>query len=154
MSVLAIFTWLEKSALGQGIQSSLYYFPIIECFHLLGLAVLGGAVLLIDVRLLGWGLTHQSAAKLQQDIRPFMLGSIALMILTGFLLFVSEATKCYYHPAFWFKMSSLALALIFTFTWQNKVLQSSSGINQKLTAIISMILWSGVGIGGRWIGFE
>src|SRR5215471_3127500 len=143
MSVLAIFTWLEKSALGQGIQSSLYYFPIIECFHLLGLAVLGGAVLLIDVRLLGWGLTRQSAVKLQEDIRPFMLGSIALMLLTGFLLFVSEATKCYYHPAFWFKMSSLALALVFTFTWQNKVLQSSSDVTRKLTAVVSLILWSG-----------
>ena len=154
MSVLDAFTWLEKSALGQGIQSSLYYFPIIECFHLLGLATLGGAVLLVDVRLLGWGLRRQSAAQLQQDIQPFMLGSIALMIFTGFLLFVSEATKCYYHPAFWFKMSNLALALIFTFTWQKKTLQSGSGINQKLTALVSIALWTGVGIGGRWIGFE
>jgi hypothetical protein len=51
-------------------------------------------------------------------------------------------------------MSFLAAALIFTFTWQKKVLLSSSGITRKLTAIVSVILWSGVGIGGRWIGFE
>jgi hypothetical protein len=152
--VLEGFTWLEKSPLGQLIQGNLYIFPIIEVFHLIGLAVLGGTVLLVNLRLLGWGLTRQSAAQLQQDVRPFMRGAIALSLFSGFLLFSSEATKCYYHPAFWYKMSFLAAALIFTFTWQKKVLLSSSGITRKLTAIVSVILWSGVGIGGRWIGFE
>jgi hypothetical protein len=153
MTVLAAFNVLEKSWLGQSIQSSLYIFPIIEVFHLIGLAVLGGAVLLVNFRLLGWGLTRHSVQKLASDVKPFQNASLALSLFSGFLLFASEAVKCYYHKTFWFKMAALAAALVFTYTVQKKTI--ASGANSgKLTAIVSILLWSGVGIGGRLIGFE
>ena len=153
MSVLEVFTALEKSWLGQGIQSSLYIFPIIEVFHLLGLAVMGGAVLLVNLRLMGWGLKGFTVQKLSADVRPFQNGSLAVLLVSGFLLFASEPVKCYYHKTFWFKMASLAAAIAFSYTWQKKLI--ASGANHgKFTAIVSMILWSCVGIGGRLIGFE
>ena len=155
MSILAFFTALEQSWLGQTIQGSIYIFPITEVFHLLGLAVLGGAILLVDMRLLGLGLKNHPPQQLARDVQPLMKGALVVMALSGLTLFVSEAVKCYYHQAFWFKMSALALALTFTFTWRKKVLGSPSApATQKLTAIISLVLWSCVGIGGRWIGFE
>jgi hypothetical protein len=81
-----------------------------------------------------------------------------VMVATGSLLFTSEAIKCYYHPAFWMKMSSLFLAILFTFTVHRKVAMADENrirpIWCKLAALVSITLWSGVGIGGRWIGFS
>jgi hypothetical protein len=158
MSLLPFFTWVENSAVGGAIRSSSWLFPFIEAFHLLGLAVIGGAVLVVDLRLFGFGLWRQPVAQLARDAQRWLIGSLLVMIATGSLLFTSEAIKCYYHDAFWFKMTSLFLAIVFTFTVRRKVaLADETRVRplwNKLVALTSVLLWSGVGIGGRWIGFS
>ena len=115
-------------------------------------------MLVVDLRLLGFGLRRQSVAQLSRDAQPWLIGSLIVMIVTGGLLFLSEAIKCYYHGAFWFKMASLLLAIVFTFTVQSKVVMADETRLAprwgKAVAVISVLLWSGVGIGGRWIGFS
>ena len=158
MSLLPFFMWVENSAVGGAIRSSNWLFPVIEAFHLLGLAVIGGAVLVVDLRLFGFGLWRQPVAQLARDAQRWLIGSLVVMIATGSLLFTSEAIKCYYHAAFWFKMTSLFLAIVFTFTVRRKVaLADETRVRplwSKLVALTSVMLWSGVGIGGRWIGFS
>jgi uncharacterized membrane protein YhdT len=158
MSLLTFFQWCEASGIGETIRKSSWLFPVIEAIHLLGLGVIGGAVLVVDLRLLGLGLKRQSAAQLTRDAQPWLVGSLVLMIITGGLLFLSEAIKCYYHDAFWFKMSCLFLAIVFTFTIQRKVIMTDESrlrpLWSKVVAVVSVLLWAGVGIGGRWIGFS
>jgi len=158
MSLLAFFQWCEQSGIGNTIRKSAWLFPMIEAIHLLGLGLIGGAVLVVDLRLLGLGLRRYSVARLARDAQPWLVGSLILMIATGGLLFLSEAIKCYYHGAFWFKMASLFLAIVFTFTVQRKVTNADEiGVSPawgKVVALVSVALWSGVGIGGRWIGFS
>ena len=157
MSVLSFFTWCESSSLGEAIRASKWLFPAIESFHLLALAVIGGAVLIVDLRLCGLGLKREPISQLWNDSRPWLLGSYAVMIVSGLLLFTSEATKLYYHDAFWVKMSSLLLATLFTFTILRKVVTAEpdvSPLRRKAVALVSLILWTGVGVGGRWIGFS
>jgi len=158
MSLLNFFPWCEQSGIGDTIRRSSWLFPVIEAIHLLGLGVIGGAVLVVDLRLLGLGLRRQSAAQLARDAQPWLLGSLLLMVITGGLLFLSEAIKLYYHEAFWFKMSSLFLAIVFTFTIQRKVIMAGETqlrpVWSKIVAVVSVLLWSGVGLGGRWIGFS
>ena len=158
MSLLHFFKWCENSGVGGAIRSSSWLFPFIEAFHLLGLAVIGGAVLVVDLRLFGFGLRRQPVAQLARDAQRWLIGSLMVMIATGSLLFTSEAIKCYYHAAFWFKMTSLFLAIVFTFTVRRKVAMADETrmrpLWSKLVALTSVLLWSGVGIGGRWIGFS
>jgi hypothetical protein len=158
MSLLPFFTWCEQSAIGEAIRNSLWLFPVIESVHLLGLVVIAGAVLLVDMRLLGLGLRRQPVAQLARDAQPWLVGSLMVMLTTGILLFLAEATKCYYSPAFAVKMTSLLLAILFTFTVRRKVALAAEGrvgpLWSKLVAVVSVMLWSGVGIGGRWIGFS
>ena len=158
MSLLPFFTWVENSGVGGAIRSSSWLFPFIEAFHLLGLAVIGGAVLVVDLRLFGFGLRRQPVAQLARDTQRWLIGSLMVMIATGSLLFTSEAIKCYYHAAFGFKMTSLFLAIVFTFTVRRKVAMADETrvrpLWSKLVALTSVLLWSGVGIGGRWIGFS
>ena len=158
MSLLHFFAWCEHSAVGGAIRSSNWLFPVIEAFHLLGLAVIGGAVLVVDLRLFGIGLRRQPVAQLARDAQPWLIASLMVMVATGSLMFMSEAIKCYYHPAFWVKMTSLFLAIVFTFTVHKKVVMEDEArmgpLWSKLVALVSVVLWSGVGIGGRWIGFS
>jgi hypothetical protein len=158
MSLLPFFTWCEHSAVGEAIRDSQWLFPVIESVHLLGLVVIAGAVLVVDMRLFGLGLRRQPVAELARDAQPWLIGSLMVMLATGSLLFVSEATKCYYSLAFSVKMTSLFLAIIFTFTVRRKVAMADEirmrPLWSKLVAVVSVTLWSGVGVGGRWIGFS
>jgi uncharacterized membrane protein YhdT len=156
--VLPFFICCEHSWIGQGIQSSVWLFPVIESIHLVGLGVIAGSVLIVDFRLLGIGLRSQSTEHVAEQARPWMLGSLALMIASGGLLFFSEATKCYYSFPFWFKMCSLALAIVFTLAVKTRLIQKGLDLRfpllGKLAALVSLGLWFGVAWGGRWIGFS
>ena len=158
MSLLPFFTWCEKSAIGESIRNSQWLFPVIESVHLLALVLIAGAVLVVDMRLFGLGLRRQPVAQLARDAQPWLIGGLIVMLTTGFLLFLSEAIKCYYSAAFAVKMTSLLLAMVFTFTVRRKVALADEGrvgpFWSRLVAVVSVALWSGVGIGGRWIGFS
>jgi hypothetical protein len=158
MSLLPFFQWCYQTAVGEAIRESLWLFPLIEAFHLLGLGLTVGAVLIVDLRLLGAGLTRQPVAQLAAAVEPWLLGSVTLMFASGIPLFLSESMKCYYSFAFWVKMTSLFLVLLFTFTVRRRVTRtgptSDPPLPGRLTALISLGLWSGVAWGGRWIGFS
>jgi hypothetical protein len=158
MSLLPFFTWCEKSAIGEAIRNSQWLFPVIESVHLLALVLIAGAVLVVDMRLFGLGLRRQPVAQLARDTQPWLISGLMVMLPTGILLFLAEATKCYYSLAFSVKMTSLLLALIFTFTIRRNVTLAGEGrvrpLWSRLVAVVSVALWSGVGIGGRWIGFS
>src|SRR5207302_10158198 len=112
MLLLSFFQWCEQSGIGEAIRRSAWLFPLIEAIHLLGLGLIGGAVLVVDLRLLGLGLRRQSVAQLVLDAQPWLIGSLVLMIMTGSLLFLSEAMNCYYHPAFWLMLTRMCMVLV------------------------------------------
>src|SRR3954453_8310430 len=158
MSLLTFFEWCYQTDLGEAIRQSTGLFPVIEAFHPLGLSVVIGSVLIVNLRLFGVGLSKQPAAQLWTLTRPWLLGGVALMFASGIPLFMSEAIKCYYSFPFWVKMTSLVLVLIFTFTVVRRAtLKDVTGDGAALgrsTALISLLLWFGVAWGGRWIGFS
>ncbi len=155
MSLLEIFHWLEYTPLLVAMRSSPWLFPSIATVHLFGLAIIGGAVLVVDLRLLGLGLNRQPVARLARDTEPLLLIGIATMLLTGPWLFMCFATKYYYLTAFWLKLAALGVVLLFTFTIRRGVVRRSrtGGTAPKLVAVASLSLWLTVALGGRLIGF-
>jgi len=158
MSLLPFFQWCYQTPIGGAIRDSTWLFPLIEAFHLVGLGLTVGAVLIVDLRLLGVGLRRQPVAELAAAAEPWLLGSLALMLVSGIALFLSEAIKCYYSFPFWIKMTALLLALLFTFTFRRRLARMSMASDRsllgRLTALTSLTLWFGVAWGGRWIGFS
>ena len=153
-----LFEWVEFTTLGEAIRASIWLFPFIEAFHLVAFGALGGAVLLVDLRLIGLAFRSQPVAQVAQEMRPWLLRSLAVAVVSGSLLFVSEPVKCYYSEAFWIKITGLLLALIFTFTIRRKVTMAEVGsigpMWARLVGIVSIGLWGTVAWGGRWIGFS
>ena len=157
MSALSFFQWCAASALGTAIRDSRWLFPVIEAVHLLGLAMMGGFVLLVDMRLMGLSMPRKPVAALAREIQPWLIGTLSVMLTTGLLLYTSEPLKLYYNPAFWMKMSFLTSAIVYTFTVRRAVLAADERrvgpVWGKLVALVSIALWAGVGVGGRAIGF-
>ena len=152
-----LFQWFEATTIGTTVRQSLWMFPIIECIHLLALAMLGGVVLAVDMRLLGFGLKTLTPAELSRKLQPWLIGSLIVIIGTGIPMFLSEAIKCYFSPPFFYKMGLLLIATVFTFTVRRRVAGAQSSLisstKARLTAAVSLGLWFGVGFAGRWIAF-
>jgi hypothetical protein len=157
-SWFAFFDWIEHTGHGTVIRDSLWQFAAIEAVHLLALAVIGGAVLIVDLRLLGWTLRRQPVKQIARDAEPWLAGSLIMMLLTGYFLMASlAASKYYVNLAFQLKMVFLLLAIVYTYTVRRWLIyKDDSQIHPalaKIVAIVSVLLWSGVGIMGRGIGF-
>lgn len=158
LNLLPFIEWVAASSLSHAISTSTWAFAVTESIHLLALSVIGGAVLIVDLRLLGFGIKAQPLEAVARDAWPWFVGSWTVMIVTGVLLFVSEPQKLYYSTPFAVKMLSLVLGTIFAVTARRKVTLAEEGrvppFLMKLVAITSLALWFGVGAGGRWIGFS
>ncbi len=156
--LLSAFQWIESLGFSVAINNSLYAFALIESVHLVALAVIGGAVLIVDLRLLGVGFRNQAVADVAVAARPWLMGSLVMILLTGFLLFASlAASKYYYNEAYWWKMYFLAAAIVFTFAVRQPLALGDPRRTQtglaKVIAVASIFLWLGVAFMGRAIGF-
>jgi len=154
----AVFQWLERTSLSVAINESLWAFAVVEAIHLVALAVIGGAVLVVDLRLLGLAFQEQRVGDVARVAQPWFVWSLAAMLLTGFVLFLSlAASKYYVHDYFWVKMYFLAGAMLFSFLIRQRVImgddaRANSALG-KVVAIVSLVLWSGVGFAGKAIGY-
>ncbi len=135
-------------------QQSSWAFAAAEMIHLLSLAILGGAIFIINLRTFGGGLKGQPIAQLANELRPFLVTSLLGSVLSGVLLVSAEWEKCYYNTAFRWKMLLLLLAVIFYFGVQQRLFQRQnvSNLMGKAASIVSITLWLAVGLAGRAIG--
>jgi len=158
MTVQPLFQWIEQTELAMWVNNSKWAFAVIECFHILSLAIIGGAVVMVDARLLGYGFRNQKVSEVAEAARPWLIGSLILIILTGYGMFSSLAAgKYYWNIGFWWKMGLLAVAIIFTFAVRQPYALRSSTTGAtpaaRAIAVVSIGLWLSVAIAGRMIGF-
>jgi hypothetical protein len=155
-ALLPFFRWCDATWLGETIRGSKFYFPVIETFHLLALTILFGAIVVVNLRLCRVIMTHQPVKQVAFDLSPWALWSLVVILVSGILLFLSEAMKCYASTPFQVKMLFLFAALIFHFTVHWKLTRSERDpglISGGLVGVVNVFLWLGVGLGGRAIGF-
>ena len=115
------FDQLEQSFIGEAIRNSIWMFPVIEAFHLIGLAILGGSILVGDLRLLGLLLSTKPINYVISQTTLILKIGLIILVSTGIPLFLSEAIKCFYSRAFWIKMSALLIGLVFLFFIRNSM---------------------------------
>ena len=156
--LLEFCKWIQFSAPLIAMRSSPWLFPVIASIHLMGLALIGGAVLMGDLRLLGLGLSRQPLATVARDAERWLFAGLLVMVPTGILQFMCFATKYYFLKFFWVKMASLLLVIAFTFTVRRRIVAKADAMPgylgwSKFAALVSLSLWITVALGGRWIGF-
>jgi hypothetical protein len=129
---------------------------VIQAFHLVVLAVFAGAILIVDLRLMGRALTERPVAEVAKDAQPWMIAGLLALTITGVPQMMSNAIREYYSNFFWFKMVMLLLATIYTFTLRRRVTMAAEGGvgpgQLKLVGFLSILLWASVAIPARLIG--
>jgi|HubBroStandDraft_5_1064220.scaffolds.fasta_scaffold552627_1 hypothetical protein len=156
MTLLSVFQWLDATPISVVIRNSTTIFPVVEVFHLFGLTVLLGTITITDLRMLGYGMRRQSIATVAGQLAPYTVWAAVLTIVTGLLLFLSEAMKCYSNEAFPYKMALLLGGIIVYYFFQRRITRPDSHVSPgtlKIIAILSLLLWYGVAIAGRAIAF-
>jgi hypothetical protein len=147
-----LFQFFDTTPLSELIRQSRFLFPLLECIHLLALTVLFGAVIVLNLRLMGLGLRRQSIAAVARSLAPITFRSLLVMLGSGFLLFISEALKCYDNPPFFFKVGMLFLALTFHGTVVRRLAAQGEAAHPTVSfaaAALSLLLWFSVAAGGR-----
>jgi hypothetical protein len=154
-----LFAWLEGGAVGQAMRQSMVLYPLVEILHILGFALLVGAIVTFDLRVLGFGrsIPIQAAAR---HCLPIAVCGFALAVPMGLLLFVTEATSIVRNPAFLTKMSLLVLAganlaLFHLGPWRRVAgwAAGSAPAVARAGAALSAALWIGVLACGRLIAY-
>jgi hypothetical protein len=159
--MLAFCKWLEHSFVGGAVRESLWLFPALETIHLLGMALLVATTTVFNLRLLGWTMLQKRVSELAGRLLPWAWAGFAVQLITGVILFSSEAVKVYTNPAFRLKMSLIVIvgvhALLFRwFMYRNVATWDDAAVlpaRAKVAGSISILLWVSIVAAGRFIGF-
>ena len=114
-----------------------WVFPVVESIHVIGLAAFVGTVVLADLRTLG--LRFPDA----QQLKAWTHSGLALMLLTGAVMFFSDTARYLHNPAFRVKVALLVLALAAHFVLHRR--------GTRFAAALSLTLWTGVVLAARAI---
>jgi hypothetical protein len=141
--LMPLFEWMEAQAV---YASSPYIGPVVNLVHLLSMVLFMGAILIVDLRLLGLGVRTQSLAKLARDARPWLIAGLIGVTLTGIPQLMERATDQYETSTFWLKMYLLAFGVVWTFTVRQAAVRADQprGAWPKIVALVSIFVWASV----------
>lgn len=157
-NLLPMFEWMETTWFGFIGKTWGAAFATIQAFHLLGLALLGGSVLVAEGRLLGVFLTDTDQGVVTARCNRTFNIALATLIATGVFMACGVALKIYYLPVYWYKMLALCGGALFHYLVRQPLVERAPGeVNPwllKLVAVASIMVWFTVAATGRWIGFS
>lgn len=149
----ALLSLLEQSTLAQWLRVSRWGYAAINTLHVLGIALLVGAIVPLDLRLLGWrrSLPLVPLARLLQGAA---IAGLLLTLATGPLLFIGRATEYTEQPLFLAKLALISLAIV-----NALMLNLGPGVAHatarrlRIAGGISLLLWPAIVVVGRLLGF-
>ena len=158
MDLLPLFENLEASPIGVFMKDKPATFAMVEAVHLLALAVMGGAVLATDLRLLNAVFRDVPSNTITDGCHRWFKAALFTLLITGFFMLAGVATKCYHNDYYWIKMTALAVGIVFVFAVRQPLLRRDHSqvapLVLKLLALASMSIWFLVAASGRWIGYS
>jgi hypothetical protein len=159
--MLAFTQWLQATDFFTALRGSWYVYPIVMSTHLAAIALFGGMILMVDMRLLGLAMKKRPIADLIDQLRgPKQVGFV-ILVTCGFLMFGSKAEEYYYNIFFRVKMTLLVLVFVHAMVFHRSVYGNAAELDKaprvpgvaKLAAGLSFCLWLGLVICGRGIGY-
>jgi hypothetical protein len=156
-----LWQWLYDTSIGTQMREHESLFPWVEAFHVVALTVVIGSIAMLDLRLLGFSSAQRPVQRVLDDVLPVVWTGFAGSVVTGLLLFTSNAVAYAHNTSFQWKIGMLALlgvnALSFHLlsgaqleSWGH---QARTPISARISGAVSILLWIGVTLAGRWVGF-
>ena len=161
MSLLTFCQWVQSTGFFTAIRGSWYVYPVIMSSHLAGIALFGGMILAVDLRLLGVAMRKHAVADVINQLRNLKRLGFVIVATCGLLMLGSKAEEYYYNAFFRIKMTILVLIFVHALVFRRSVYSRAREFDQsgyipgraKLAAVLSLVLWMGMIICGRGIGY-
>ena len=152
--MFALFQSLDHTPIGEALRTNRVLFPLVSSLHLLGLALLVGTILVVDLGLVGVGMRRQPVSRVAAQLKPLTWIGLATMLITGPTLLTGEAITMYSNWVFWIKLGFVTLAISFYFTVHRRATSEETSITPsraKSVGIISLALWICAGLAAKSI---
>jgi hypothetical protein len=149
------FLWLGRTPVGLYMRESTHGFAAVETIHLLGLALLGGVVLLLSLGALQVAVAGQTPAATARGLLPVFLAALSAMVVSGVLLVASKPMRYYLSPPFRWKLAFLAAGVALYLALDRRLTRAPeprTGFTDRALAVALLVTWLGVGLAGRFIG--
>jgi hypothetical protein len=134
--------------------------PTVQSIHILAIAALFGAALVMELRLAGLLATDERLAGVVRRHLPWMYGALGVLLVTGLIMTVGEPNRTLVNAVFWSKMALVVLAFLLTLAFRLPVLSPQFRAEHKLwtmltkpVALVSLVVWVAVIFCGRWIAY-
>ena len=152
---------LQETAVATAIREGGTLFPWIECVHVLAITLVFGSIAVVDLRLLGWASKDRSVVQTTAAVLPITWCAFALAVLTGSLLFASNAGGYAHNRYFQVKMLMIVLAGLNMAGYHAFFGRGAAGwhtpdltpLKGRIVGAVSLTIWITVVACGRWIGF-
>jgi hypothetical protein len=152
---MPLMRWWFDSPIGVEIRNYSALIAITQSVHLVGLTMLAGTLLIVNLRLMDIGFVRHPTARIARELAPWTSAGLVILLASGTLILSSEALKCYESTFFWTKMTILLVAILFHFTVHRRVTRSEPPApvsRRRAVACLSLTLWIGVALAGKMIG--
>jgi hypothetical protein len=160
--MLSVCQWIFRTPLSVSIRESIWVYPILDVLHCVGILLVAGTIVVVDLRLLGFGLRRLSVSSVVGQVLPWTLSGFGFMFVTGSLLAWSEPVRLYRSLFFSWKLLFLATAgvnaLLFHYgiyrsvgAWDSASLTPARA---RLAGVVSIVCWICVIAAGRAVGYE
>jgi hypothetical protein len=162
MEIDALLRALEATGVATAIRENDSLFPWIESFHVLAITLVIGSIAIVDLRLIGFASLDRAAARLTSDVLPCTWTAFAVAVITGSLLFSSNAFNYAHNSSFQAKFVFMGLAGVNMMVFHagaGRVIgkwgasPQTTPLPARIAGAASLLLWIGVVAFGRWTGF-
>jgi len=152
---------LQDTSLPTAIREGESLFPWIECVHVLALTLVIGSIAIVDLRLIGLTSRDRSVVHTTANVLPVTWTAFVFAVMSGGLLFASNATTYAHNFYFQVKIALIAVAGLNMASfhlflnrgadsWQTAAL---TPLRARVVGALSLGLWITIAAFGRWIGF-
>ena len=152
-----ILNWLESSIIGVWVAQSLWGYPIVLSSHAVGMAIVVGTVVVLNLGVLGYPREIPIASF--GNLKFVAWSGVALNVLSGIAQFCGDPSRFFFHPVFWIKMALIALGAVsvwFVFRALPEAKQLAGTEppgSAKIVAALSLVFWPAAIVAGRLIAY-
>src|SRR5581483_281384 len=159
--LLSFAQWVQATAFFTALRGSANIYPIVMSLHMIGIAFVGGMILMTDVRLLNIAMRKRPIADVIDQLRVPKRWGLLLTVTCGVLMAGSKAEEYYYNAFFRAKLILLAAVIVFELVFYRSVYADPAALDRapripgtaKLAAALSLVLWISIACCGRGIGY-
>jgi uncharacterized protein DUF6644 len=153
--------WLAATSLSHEVQRIGWIIPTLQTIHILSVAIVFSSAVLVDFRLFRLFERDEPLREVSRRFLRPIWPVLFILLLTGGLLIIGEPRRSLINSTFYFKMALLLVAILMTAGLQGSIASAplfwekdrSRRMAGKAVATISILLWCGILLAGRWIAY-